>query len=481
MAVLMGGVVSLLIFGTQIFDWYWIAALAVASVAFGGWRIRRRLAGEYALARMADRKLALHDSLSTAWFFGQSTGGGSPLVQSAQRELAKAQLSTADPKSVVPFAVPRGLYALGALAALAFGMMVIRYGSYQGLSLRVPVTPAVTELLRKTEALNVLAEVKRPKDPTNPNERWQDTGIALDPDDSDRADGDNRGLTVAENRDSKSSQGTKRGESGDSVTVEKIEQQGQGAEEASGTSESEAGEQSSAGQGTKGNQESGPPREGNQQRAPNRQAAAAQSNQPGANSSLMSRMRDAMSNLLSKLNSRSQPGGRQQGASGEKGTRQGQQQATRQSGNPAAAREQSEGRDGGQMQDGNEGDPGQSAQQGRGQDTRQQSADRRGSANATSGAGKEDGEKDLAAAQQMAAMGKISEILGRRSQNVSGDITVEVSSGRQQLRTAYSQQNAQHMEAAGEIHRDEVPMALQAYVQQYFEQIRKTAPRPRQR
>jgi hypothetical protein len=44
------------------------------------------------------------------------------------------------------------------------------------------------------------------------------------------------------------------------------------------------------------------------------------------------------------------------------------------------------------------------------------------------------------------------------------------------LRTPYAQSDAHHQEAGGEISRDEVPVALQAYVQQYFEQLRKLTP-----
>jgi hypothetical protein len=47
------------------------------------------------------------------------------------------------------------------------------------------------------------------------------------------------------------------------------------------------------------------------------------------------------------------------------------------------------------------------------------------------------------------------------------------------LRTPYAQRDAHHAEAGGEINRDEVPAALQAYVQQYFEQVRKPAVRQR--
>ena len=87
--------------------------------------------------------------------------------------------------------------------------------------------------------------------------------------------------------------------------------------------------------------------------------------------------------------------------------------------------------------------------------------------------GKQDGDKSVREAEQLAAMGKISEIIGKRAANVSGEVMVEVASGKQQLKTQYSQRKATHGEAGGEINRDEVPLAYQQYVQQYFEEVRK--------
>src|SRR5207245_523248 len=89
------------------------------------------------------------------------------------------------------------------------------------------------------------------------------------------------------------------------------------------------------------------------------------------------------------------------------------------------------------------------------------------------GIGNRDGSKDVKQAEQLAAMGKITQIIGKRSANLSGEATVEVQSTTQQLRTEYSSRNAQHTESGAEISRDEVPVALESYVQQYFEQVRK--------
>jgi hypothetical protein len=72
-------------------------------------------------------------------------------------------------------------------------------------------------------------------------------------------------------------------------------------------------------------------------------------------------------------------------------------------------------------------------------------------------------------------MGKISEIIGKRSANLTGEATVEVQSTSQTLRTPYSQRGAEHAQAGAEINRDEIPVALEAYVEKYFEQMRKQA------
>lgn len=87
--------------------------------------------------------------------------------------------------------------------------------------------------------------------------------------------------------------------------------------------------------------------------------------------------------------------------------------------------------------------------------------------------GKADGDKAIRDAEQQQAMGKISELFGKRAQNITGEVMVEVSGGKQQLRTQYSKSSAAHAEGGGEIHRDEVPLHQQHYVQQYFEEVRK--------
>ena len=87
--------------------------------------------------------------------------------------------------------------------------------------------------------------------------------------------------------------------------------------------------------------------------------------------------------------------------------------------------------------------------------------------------GANDGDKALKDAKTLEAMGKLSELLGQRATEVTGQVMIEVGKTKQQLRTAFTQQEAGHGEAGGEIHRDEVPLMYQPFVEKYFEEVRK--------
>ena len=111
------------------------------------------------------------------------------------------------------------------------------------------------------------------------------------------------------------------------------------------------------------------------------------------------------------------------------------------------------------------------------QNSQSQSSERQDSPMANkqpgSGAGNRDGAKDVHQAEQLAAMGKISEIIGKRAANLTGEATIDVQNTSQQLRTSYQEKSAEHSQAGAEINRDEIPVALESYVEQYFEQVRK--------
>jgi hypothetical protein len=186
-----------------------------------------------------------------------------------------------------------------------------------------------------------------------------------------------------------------------------------------------------------------------------------------SNQSLLSKMKDAMQNLLSSM--QQNPREQQQNANNQnsKGNK-GQQNQTKQQSKGEKSKAQS-----GDSQDQQSADDSQEEQNAQGQQADQQ--DSLANKQPGSGAGNRDGAKDVHLAEQLAAMGKISEIIGKRAANVTGEATVDVQNTSQQLRTSYQDRRSEHAQTGAEINRDEIPVALESYVEQYFEQVRKQA------
>jgi hypothetical protein len=126
-----------------------------------------------------------------------------------------------------------------------------------------------------------------------------------------------------------------------------------------------------------------------------------------------------------------------------------------------------------------EADGEQSNEQGEGQQAQQTKAQggqpqEQPSGDPRSGMGTQDGRKETEMAEDAEAMGKLSDLFGRRSLNVKGEVMVEVTKSKNQgLRTPVVDRQATHSESGGEISRDEVPLHLQEYVQRYYERVRK--------
>ena len=182
----------------------------------------------------------------------------------------------------------------------------------------------------------------------------------------------------------------------------------------------------------------------------------------------MSKMRDALQNLLSSMKQQNNNAAGQQPQQ-QQNSAQNSKQKGQQNANKQQKGEKTNGQSGGEEQDPDLSNESQQAENSPGQGTDSQPSNKQPGG----GIGNRDGEKNLKQAEQLAAMGKISQIIGKRSQNLSGEATIEVQSTVQQLRTAYADRTAQHADSGGEIGRDEIPAALESYVEQYFEQVRK--------
>nr|MCU0229038.1 hypothetical protein [Bryobacterales bacterium] len=186
--------------------------------------------------------------------------------------------------------------------------------------------------------------------------------------------------------------------------------------------------------------------------------------------SLLDKFQQAMSNVMDKLANRQNDSMEQRG---EKGNQQQAQNSGQQQGDGS---DDSSNREGNQKSENPQAS--ENAQQGLGgqqaQETGKQNAGANESASdAPSSVGAEDGAKDLAAARQMEAMGEIAEILGQRTEQVKGEMKVEVQAQKEQsLTTTMRNVRATHRDTGGEMTRDEVPLRLQNYVKEYLKAAR---------
>jgi hypothetical protein len=126
----------------------------------------------------------------------------------------------------------------------------------------------------------------------------------------------------------------------------------------------------------------------------------------------------------------------------------------------------------------NNGQPGGDAQQsGSAQSAgKGQIADAQTEKQPGSGAGREEGAKEVNLAEQLEAMGKLRVLLGKRSNNVSGEFTAQAAPGPQRLQTSYVKRSEIHTDVHAKAQRDEVPLAFQEYVERYFDMVRKANP-----
>jgi hypothetical protein len=463
----LASLILLLLLGTQILSWEWLFLLPAITLAAGAYMTWRSAPSPYRVAQRVDHNLQLADALSTALFFAAGDPRGNAAddrcrgMRCAQWSEAERIAAGVDPRRAIPIHMPRALYGTALLALAAGSLFALRYGLDRRLDLRAPLARIVQDRLGYTEARQAARDRRNPaaRDPKRP----EDPGFALDgsqpksPGELDAAPDsalDTVGVPDVDNKTASS-----RPDSSKLAQSAQLEGEQNKSEEPEGVS-ADPGSQQSA-DGRKG------PGAGKQGQGDDPQA----SGNPGENSGLLGKFRDAMSSLMNRMRQPAGAKGAQQPAGAQNGQQKGQ------SGNAGQNGKQGQQPGDGQQADAKDGQPGDDSQNA--QNAQSGSPGQSGQQPATkqpgSGIGRQDGSKDVKLAEQLAAMGKISEIIGKRAANVSGELTVEVENSNQQLRTPYAQRDARHAEAGGEINRDEVPVALQAYVQQYFEQVRKQA------
>jgi hypothetical protein len=448
--------ILLLLLGTGILDWRWMVLICAGAVVAALYRARKRLLSPYAAAQVVDGRMALADTISTAVYFQQeSERNVSPSIRQFQLERANEVSESVDVHRAVPYAMPRGIYLVAVLLLVAGSLFALRYGLMGHLDLKPPLAHVLDQQLGWKVGAEIARNIKRPPQvPDQPDDAGAsvsdpDQTQSTKPDASDTDASDPSNDSTAEKGDASKEDGKKDGNRTGKMSADG-DQDAQ-AESNPSQSEEKTGEKN-AKQDSK--QSGGKPDNANS----------------GENSSLMNKAKDLLQNLLSSLKPpSSNPGSQQQNEPNNQN--KGQSKQNEKNGQPqnnGQKGDQSEGQQSEQAQD-----QADQTQQASGKNDSQQANKQPGS-----GAGNQDGDKRIKQAEDLAAMGKITEILGKRSANLTGEATVEVQATNQQLRTAYAPGAAQHGQSGGEIDRDEIPMAMQPYVQEYFKQARKQAAPP---
>jgi hypothetical protein len=448
----LGGVVLLLLAGTQIVQWYWLVLLSAAGLTIAAVRIRARNRSRYEVAQMLDKRLDLGDAVSTAWFVIDKQQLTTTRIGKLQIQHAEERAAGIRTTQAFPLTWNRGWSVTAAMATLAFGLFAARYLVMTTLDLQRPLIPfqiaPVFERLDARLATHIPLRLAHRESEASINKVDRNGRQLPDEKASEPSQGQRGNLLGSSNPD---------GKSASNALSEKI----------SNTNDRDAQN------GDSSNSRSGAP-QANQASAndTNPQSADSKhqstSGQQGAKG-LMDKMKDALSSFLAKMR---EPGSRPN----EQGNRTSEEDKTgeRNSGKSKPGQQQDA-----RNQQPNEDQSSEAQAQGQAAERTQAAQGRtsdsmpQNGTDAHSGVGRQDGDKGVKEAEQLRAMGKLAEIIGKRSASVTGDMTVETSSSNQQLKTAYSQKLGRHSDSGGEINRDEIPLADQQYVREYMELVRK--------
>ncbi len=443
------GFCLLLLAGTQVLDWRWPVALAFGAVTWAVWAVVRSTPPRRKVALRLDGALETGDLFSTALHYREGAPVREPDPRFLERLNTAAEQTAAstDVSSAIPMRWPRSGWAAVASFVLAFSLFLLRYGILHTFDLTAPLAAVEFDTLtgapvakRKAPPRQMakadMPGVEKLEIPAEDQSTWTQEQLA------------EKQMETLKSPDANqpAREGLKDADTGQEAADSEGEDSGDDGTKGSDDPNAPAG----AADPRKGGEKSGSKDRGDEK-----------------SSSLMDKMRDALANLMDKMKIDSK-GGETKSASnkGQKGE-QGQKMEKGQK----ARGQQQQGQDADASQQGDQPGEGDSPQQAKSQQGGDQDAP---SKNEKSGVGKQDGNKDTELAEQRDAMGKLSEVLGKRALNVQGEVMVEVNNSRnQQLKTPYVDRSARHADSGGEVSRDEVPLELRDYVQRYYESVRR--------
>jgi hypothetical protein len=463
LALVFGGLALLIVLGTQIFAWQWILLLAAIGLGFSAYGVYHRLSDAYHVAQMMDRRLALHDALSTAWFLHTQPEADQPAA-TFLLDRAEQIAQHADPAKAFPFQRRRAWVVTACLFILASILFSARYLVTHELSLEHSFLPMAVTQVFENLGRGTKDELKDQDGSGHMDKTLPPGSLGEDARRRSQTPNAEQGKQPSQDQ-SKGGDASHNGEAGPN-------QDPQQAKNGDGKGSSDQKQNGGEGKPADGKPEaSQQPPNGQEKNGDQQEGKQPDSNGPQKSSSLMDRMRDALSSVMAKMkpngNSQQSQNNSQKNSDGQKNSDQN------------ASKDQSgDGqKDTGKDQSAQEQSTGQQSQQGTAKSQASQGkdsaapSDKKGS-DAQSGVGHSDGDKAVREAEQAKAMGKLAEIIGKRSASLTGDMQI-VPNGKQKLQTDYTHAQGQHSDLGGEINRDEVPVEDQEYVREYMELVRK--------
>ena len=385
----LAALILLLLAGTEILNWQWALPIPVIAALAGFYRARRRLPSTYAVAQIVDHRMALEDSLSTALFFSQDEAASrvSAEVRRLQFDRAGRLAESVDVRRAIPYTFPRTVYLMAALILVASSLFALRYGLTRRLDLKPPPASILQQSFGSDQRTEQ-ARNKRPLPQPEPQTEPDDSGANVqDPDQKAGDQPDTDASTASEEAGDSKAPGDSKAASNDAKKQadEGEKSEGDQKDERSGEGESPNGQQ--------GDSKSDPKQDPNAKQDSNSNS--------GDSSSLMSKFKDAVQNLLSRVKpQQGQPGSQQQQSMDQKNSQGKQQQGSKQQGGKDG--QQQQGGQQGDAQEGQSGEEAQNAQDPQGKGTGK-SENQQPSKQPGSGIGSQDGDKSIKQAEQLRA------------------------------------------------------------------------------
>ena len=428
--VVLAAFILMLLVGTQVLDWRWLSLLGAVGLGMAAYQIRQRLLSHYRVVQILDGRLKLADVLSTAWYLRHKAGpSGDPLVD-YQLKSAESAAQAVNVSLAFPFTGRRLWSIAGALALVAASLFSVRYFVTHSLSLQQSLIPLqLSDVFERhdqetDEAKRQQDQGKGSDEPRGQKSRPKAEG-QKDAKDPQRAEqpplpqGNTPGAGQNANEPAEMREGKPDSE----------DQAKQRADGAAGSAQSKAGEK----QGGDGDKQAGAQKPSNDDDA----------NNPKSSNGLIDKMKDALSSLAAKMRPNSE--GKKQSNESQSGQEKSGEQQNGSKEQNSGSQQSSANQEASEQQQSSQGQQGQTqekTQAGQGKSSAQSANNNK--ADSKSGIGSQDGDKATKDAEQLQAMGKLAEIIGKRSASATGEVMVENPSGKQRLQTDYSQRVGQH-------------------------------------